>query len=467
MEWKKFVTVAFVALLVIMPVVGAATTNINSTRVLTTDLMADGRAAIGRATLDQDVTLLVNGAARVNGSASVNGTISLLAAGVNRGVLTHAVLTASRTWTFQDVGGTVPILEAVAQTWSGNATWESAVPVTDEALVGSPNVTLRAKYDAQVGTPVVATNRDAILYHNITAGGASPTSRVGVTIGGVEVVTVKLDGSPRFGVNVTDPEETIQAAGSLYLSPATADATIFVKHQNTSKEKFASIASPGSDMHFGSGWSGSGTNGNVYVGFGMDATSRAILLGYGGGLTTVRTATSTFLATDAGNVAVGNSSATAKLHVQGATPSLSGTSGGMLLLDSTDALAIDKGGVVSFGGVTNGAGTHQVWAKMAGLKETGTSGDTAGYLSFHTDSGAAWGERLRITSAGTVRPGSNGGQALGTSSFHWGRGYFANDVIIASTSAGLAIQDSAGAWWRCRPAPVTGTWSCASIGGEP
>jgi hypothetical protein len=76
--------------------------------------------------------------------------------------------------------------------------------------------------------------------------------------------------------------------------------------------------------------------------------------------------------------------------------------GGLYLL-SSDAVAADVGGMVSFGGLYSGSSQTR-WAAIGGLKENATSGQYGGYLSLGTRTNGAGGvtERMRINSAGNV-----------------------------------------------------------------
>jgi len=107
---------------------------------------------------------------------------------------------------------------------------------------------------------------------------------------------------------------------------------------------------------------------------------------------------------------------------------------GQLSLVSTDALAIDKGGQISFSGVINNVGGQNWLAAVAGRKENATSGNYAGYLQLTTcDSGGTMYERARITSGGDllVNTQTRRGSARQT--------IYQNSLFI--TGDGLAIED--------------------------
>lgn len=104
---------------------------------------------------------------------------------------------------------------------------------------------------------------------------------------------------------------------------------------------------------------------------------------------------------DAGQVLIGTSTAVT------ATPLLQVAKAnsfdyGQLFLNSTDSVAINKGGGLSFGGSYTGT-TPTYWASIFGLKETATDGEYGGYLAFYTrPTGGSGTEKMRITSAGYV-----------------------------------------------------------------
>lgn len=75
---------------------------------------------------------------------------------------------------------------------------------------------------------------------------------------------------------------------------------------------------------------------------------------------------------------------------------------GGLYVGSNDAVAADKGGVISLGSVYT-TNTDTRYAAIAGLKENATDGQYGGYMAFYTRAnGAAPAEQMRISSAGVV-----------------------------------------------------------------
>ena len=120
-----------------------------------------------------------------------------------------------------------------------------------------------------------------------------------------------------------------------------------------------------------------------------------------------------------GNLGIGNDTARSRLSVSDGTINTAGEAvyqgyivgadrsaltEGNLTIQSNDALAINKGGSIAFGGRAVSASTAGAnWAKIAGLKENATTAEYGGYLQFSTrpNSGAA-AERARITSGGLM-----------------------------------------------------------------
>jgi hypothetical protein len=81
-----------------------------------------------------------------------------------------------------------------------------------------------------------------------------------------------------------------------------------------------------------------------------------------------------------------------------------GNYSGMLVVESNDAMAADKGGSIGFYGRNTSANTaSSYFASIHGRKENGTSGNQAGYLAFKVrTSGNADNEVVRIASTGNV-----------------------------------------------------------------
>lgn len=107
-----------------------------------------------------------------------------------------------------------------------------------------------------------------------------------------------------------------------------------------------------------------------------------------------------------GNVGIGTSTPLAKLQVNNLMDATYPDLVGQISVNSSDSAAIDKGGVISFGGSFTGT-TLTTWASIYGRKENATAGNYAGYLGFLTrPQGGVGTERMRITSGGNVGIGT-------------------------------------------------------------
>jgi hypothetical protein len=108
-----------------------------------------------------------------------------------------------------------------------------------------------------------------------------------------------------------------------------------------------------------------------------------------------------------GNLLVGE---TARAYLSRFTLSYDPAStNGPIFLD-TRSFAINRGAFLWLGGKYNTGGAYRPYGGVGALKENGTDGDSAGYLSFQTNGNAADStERARITSGGDLLVGTTSG----------------------------------------------------------
>ena len=134
-----------------------------------------------------------------------------------------------------------------------------------------------------------------------------------------------------------------------------------------------------------------------------------------GRITAAANVSSSTFFTDGTNVGIGTASpnspltvgtpntqtVAAKAQFNGATPTVAGGSG-IVQIGSTDTVAVDKGGVLTFTATTTSLNGYPM-AGVAGKYETAGAGVYSGYLQFLTTSSAGVPtERMRITSSGGV-----------------------------------------------------------------
>jgi len=139
-----------------------------------------------------------------------------------------------------------------------------------------------------------------------------------------------------------------------------------------------------------------------------DINVMSLLAGYGGG-------------SSEGRVGIGTTAPRSKFEVVSGTANVNADAAGvagnftgptqvgqgsLLSLESNDAEATDKGGILGFGGRYSGS-SYANWASIKGLKTNSTSGNYSGYLSFFTRlNGAGSVERMRITDTGNIGIGT-------------------------------------------------------------
>ena len=85
----------------------------------------------------------------------------------------------------------------------------------------------------------------------------------------------------------------------------------------------------------------------------------------------------------------------------------------MVIIQSTDSYAIDKGGSIGFAGKYNTGGSIAAWGQIGGRKETTGDGNYASYMQFSTRAnGASLTEKLRIDSVGNIKTSETFGNGL-------------------------------------------------------
>jgi len=189
--------------------------------------------------------------------------------------------------------------------------------------------------------------------------------------------------------------------------------------------------------------------------------------------------------TSAGNVGIGTSSPRATLDISDGTVNTSGEAiyqglftgpsrpstsdlTAILTIQSNDAMAINKGGSIAFGGravASNSAGAN--WAGISGLKENATGSDYSGYLQFWTRGGSQ-SEKMRITSGGNLlinRTATGGQNARVQVSSSGTDGYFIEQISSGGfCNASIAINNGGTYYFNYFQAGATGVGSITSNG---
>lgn len=118
-----------------------------------------------------------------------------------------------------------------------------------------------------------------------------------------------------------------------------------------------------------------------------------------------------------GNLLLGSTTSRGTRATIYGTNGTAGSDNGVLDINTTNALAANLGGSVSFGGVSNSGGATTRYAMVAGRKENATSDSFTGYLQFAvTGSDGITNERMRIDSGGIVTVSSASGALFDTNS---------------------------------------------------
>jgi hypothetical protein len=104
---------------------------------------------------------------------------------------------------------------------------------------------------------------------------------------------------------------------------------------------------------------------------------------------------------NSGNVGIGTTSPLTKLESRG-TPD---SNWGNALLFDNRSVAINQGGVLTFGGYKTSTTSQATFAQIAGRKENATAGNEAGYLAFLTNNNTTYVEAARFDSSGNLLVG--------------------------------------------------------------
>jgi hypothetical protein len=272
--------------------------------------------------------------------------------------------------------------------------------------------------DAEVGIKITrgGDSNSWTLVDNVGGSGnyrhfntGTPTARWLTTTNGTSFTEQMRLNPTGLGIKNNNPAAALDVTGSALVSGSVTAASFSGALNGTVG---ATTASTGAFTTLSA-------TGNVTLG---DASTDTLNVGNGG------------LVKDAsGNVGIGTSSPNAKLVVgtsntvivpvtasfDGVTPSVN-SGKGILQLGSTDAVAVDKGGVLTFTANTTTQNGFTM-AGIAGKAEATGAGVYSGYLQFITTNAAGGvAEKMRLDSSGNL--------GLGVTPSAWGSGYKSIDL---------------------------------------
>lgn len=147
-----------------------------------------------------------------------------------------------------------------------------------------------------------------------------------------------------------------------------------------------------------------------------------------------------------GNLGVGTTSPTARLHVASANTAVD--SQGNLFVTTTDSYAINTGGLISLGGKYTSGGSIANFAGIWGRKENATDGNYAGYLAFGANkNGTGVTEAARIDSSGNLLVGTTG-LPNGTSVYGFGLGPATNGRTVLYQASNQTTSQTLQAYYN-------------------
>jgi hypothetical protein len=350
---------------------------------------ASGNVGIGTTSASEKLT--------VNGSINLP-TINTWVRGAGHNVLQ---VDATKTYFYGGTGGvqfrTADNASALVDiTNAGNVSigGATAYGTSKLSLFAATNPTTASSSAIQLSIGEASQNSSYSLkvgYINI--GGGYSSSIQSITGGNPSTLLLNADGG-NVGIGTTSPvsvksEKTLHVLGNIKFGSVDGRGLL----------SFGDTASGNPNVGIWRGAPGAyaGTGNSLNLG-GYDAIAFTV------GSSEIATQTERMRIDGNGNVGIGTSSPSAKLHVSGIMPALTGGFG-QLQVFSTNALAANVGGKISLGGISGEAGIYDPYgfAYVAGLKENATSTNFAGYLAFGTsNSGGSVIERLRIDSSGRL-----------------------------------------------------------------
>ena len=289
----------------------------------------------------------------------------------------------------------------------GTMTFPGTVTYEDVSRINVVGVVTASSFNSTTGNVVITENANVMFQNSArdTNRGAIQFTDGGdfrLRSGGALSESLRVSAGGSFGITNSDPSYKISAKDTR------ADGTGVQLHlwnnsvDNTAGNVWSGIRFTGSTSDYQTaeikGW-------RVHPGTGLNSLSintggveRMVLSSSGVGIGTDSPRGKLEVSDGTSNTA---GEAINEAYIVGAT---TGSSEGILTIQSNDAMASDKGGSIAFGGraiTSSTAGAN--WAFINGYKENGTTANYGGYLSFATrpNSGSI-SEAMRIDSSGSL-----------------------------------------------------------------